>query len=272
MENLSDKEVYRLWWEFLKRSKDYKLYCELRRNPSNRQADSNPRKNDSEQEIPEKKLVSFEHIYTLFKDVHADPNNGQAWSFANWWKNQESILNKISENRTLKPVRDYRESVNRDMDECIKWFKARYGREPELSEFRTAFPDYLKSLLPPKIQMEVDITRDETGVLLKHFNRILLEEKDAPFLSYWRKLVKKENWPASKIRFLELKRSLIVYDLWNTGMKLQQIILKIGTAAHKKNYNDEQVQAVYKEDIRRARKIISNVEKGEFPGHYGKYS
>jgi hypothetical protein len=63
-----------------------------------------------------------------------------------------------------------------------------------------------------------------------------------------------------------LKRYLKVYDLWKSGMNIQDIIKKNGTKSQKEHSEDPDIQRMFRRDIQKAKKIIANVEKGYFPG------
>jgi len=91
------------------------------------------------------------------------------------------------------------------------------------------------------------------------------------------------NEMVKKTRFLEdeLKRYLMVYDLRTAGLSTDEVILKIGSKREKQaielkkkskaeedGFDPETINRNYRRCFAKAKKIIKNLEKGEFPGKY----
>lgn len=74
--------------------------------------------------------------------------------------------------------------------------------------------------------------------------------------------------PARRIRYDELERYLRIYDMTDRSMTMPDIIRQIGTDDEKENASAVYVQTPYRRELSKARKVISNVERGEFPGRY----
>lgn len=71
------------------------------------------------------------------------------------------------------------------------------------------------------------------------------------------------EWPSGKIRFDELERYLMIFDLKNNGKSAKQIGHEIYSS-----YDSESAKRLVFRDIRKAKNIIKNVEQGYFPGKY----
>jgi polyribonucleotide nucleotidyltransferase len=70
------------------------------------------------------------------------------------------------------------------------------------------------------------------------------------------------------IKTAALKKYLKVYDLKKGGKSIKEIIEDIGNASEKKQSNDLNIQREYKRHFQKAKKIIANIERMDFPGKY----
>jgi len=71
----------------------------------------------------------------------------------------------------------------------------------------------------------------------------------------------------------ELKLYLEVYALKKKGLTIREIISEIGKPAEKEKalYNDPEyktVEDMYRVYLKKAKRIIKNTERGDFPGRY----
>ncbi|MFH1139002.1 MAG: hypothetical protein V1816_23225 [Pseudomonadota bacterium] len=270
METVDEKLIYRLWWEYLKRSDDYREYCLWHRR----------RREDPSLPIPEKfqgpggymESHVFYYIFGIFLDVHADNYRGRPYSFDVWWDRQKGILDALAKAPRTLTINNYGETVQRHLQTAVELLKQNEGREPSFKDLEGFFAKFIKQAVPPKLFLEIDLTVKETGVLIRKINERILQEKQSPRIQHWERFSDKTNWPGSKLKFSELRRFLIVYDLEKKGLKMAQIVQKVGTPSQKANYNDEAIHSAYREDLAKARRIIKNVEEGSFPGFYGIYS
>lgn len=270
MSGANDKLVYRLWWEFLKRSDDYREYCEWQRE-----------KRKNPETPPPEKLVQkgfdpeghpFVFIYGLFLDVHARKIRGRPYTFEVWWEKNEPFLSGIHDRNGSESVRDYSSRAHDHIQSLIKKTSDSQGREPSLAEFQTRFVRELQTGMPPRLYLEVDLTETEAGPLVRQFNELLTSLRESPRIRFWKNFSDDRTWPTSKLTLLELKRYILVYDLWKKGKSMPEIVMKVGTESQKKHYSDPNVHAVFREDLAKAKAIIKNVEQGAFPGFYGKYN
>ena len=254
----------------MKRSDDFKEFCEWHRS---RQGNPGLKPPEKFQKVEGGVAHHpFTFIFGYFLDIHADTWRGRPYSFDIWWDRHSKVLEMIEKRRKERAITDYSTMVQRDMEYCIEFLTRTEGREPTLEEFKNYFAIHVKRAVPPRLYLEVDLTRDETGLLIRVFNEIINSEKGAPRIKFWELFHERQNWPTSKFKYLDLKRYLLVYDLNKAGLKVEQIIRKIGTKKQKDNYSDENVIMFYMEDLSKARTIINNTEQGIFPGFYGKYS
>ncbi|HBR17149.1 MAG TPA: hypothetical protein DD725_06025 [Deltaproteobacteria bacterium] len=271
---MKEERFYRLWIEYLKRSEDYKEFCEIIRKK---------RKNPS-LPIPDK----FKHSGTRY------PANGyrfgdifdKRWTFKEWWKYHKKkaafhngypveyycarrILQIKGEFIPNDIVEDYAEYFQRDMDICIQQFKFYNKRkEPTLSEFKECFLYHLKQgHLSQYITIRIDPRRETTEDILKQVKKIIREKRKEP-------QVRKREYdfiahlkPSTRLRLDELEKYLKVYDLKEKELKPKEVIKSINP---NDDTNNEAVQRAYRDFYDKAKKIIWFTERGIFPGPYDK--
>ena len=271
MGEVTDKDVHQLWWEFLKQSDDYRLFCQWMQN----------RREDPQTPVPEKLLNRFgdfddhpfHQIYSIFNDLHADTYHGRPYGFEVWWERHEKLLKRMEiAQKENTPVIDFGERLAKDLDRLLVRLRQARGREPTARELRDHFVAQYTQSVPPKVYLSVDLTHEELGEVMKKITDILTRERRSPRIKAWEKLFDRKAWPTSVLLMAELQRYLFVLQLWKQGVTMPEIVRRAGTEAQKKSYNEGVVQAVFKEDLAKARCIVSNVEKGTFPGYYGRYS
>jgi hypothetical protein len=248
-----DKEVYRLWFEYLKRSPDYKEFCDLVR-----QWEAG-----RETKCPEK-FKKFGRLYLDFGNVHDMP-------FKDWWEWKSA---RIGGDRVPAPVENYLEgwaSVERDLDGCIQSFKRFEGREPSADELKRYFMQTLQCMV------------DKQSIL---FLRVDLSNKPADLMQSFKDLLrspsvkkniqegKRSREFTGKPRLDELQKYLDVYDLWIERVKNRKpgdpggwdTIIKHFEPRRKGDQGN--IRREYFRYKQIAMKIIGNVEKGVFPGTY----
>ena len=270
MAGLNEKDIYHLWWEYLKRSDDYMAFCAWHRE---RAVDGNvPLPKQFRKVEGGIQNHPFTFIFSMFSDIHSETYRGRPYSFEVWWQRQAPILDMMKANGNSQVIRDYSEKVTSDIQSCVETLKNQEGRKLSFKDFKGFFAKNMKNSFPPKLYLEINLTRDEIGPLIRQINEMILEKKNDPRIIYWQRFMDRTNWPNNKITFITLKRYLLIYDLDKAGMKMGAIVKKIGTKAQRENYNDENIHAAFREELAKARTIIKNVEGGTFPGFYGKYS
>lgn len=253
-----EREIYNLWWEYLKRSKDYKEYCEFQR-----------RKN-IETHAPKKFQVNVKRgyippvtiAYHWFGDVHVN-------SFEKWWEFHQRKATNEAVKIVSDSIIDYSDVVTQHMEICIDSFIAQKGRTPTLDEFTFYFSDYMKSDKDGFIYLWVNPWHAPIKEMTKRFEEIVTEQKrNIPQIQKIELALEKYRKPSSlnRIRLDELKRYLQVYDLRNRGLKWNDIIKKLNRTDDKAII--EIVRVEFHRYLRKAKAIIKNVERGIFPGEY----
>lgn len=276
---ISEKEVYRLWWDYLERSDKYKVYCDsvrkvicdVRKKKGKEYLIKNMRHILSKESRKENKFIrqlfesglpmeergiiaavivkDMERNWLSFGDIYVG-------SFDDWWKEQEKInfsvpmivLNDLNAHKKFPYF----------LEEC-ELIKKERGKNPEPKEIIKILTEEENNYLFIAIPMVGKITMDDISKKIADVRAKW--KKDDKFISsnfYFRRFY----MPVSRVRFDELKRYLGIYDRKQMGLSIKQIIAEIDPY---KRCNDVDVQRVFRSDLRKAKKIISNVESGFFP-------
>jgi hypothetical protein len=254
MKKQQDKEktFFQLWVEYLKRSADYKEFCEWvakrRKNP--------------ELLAPVKfyKIEGSKEVfnYSVFGPVH-DPR----WTFDEWWYNHQKKLSHRRTHSSPKPIEDYIEIIGRDMRWYIDSFQRQKGKEPTLKEFIDNFPSYLKG--EPFIYLMVNIGGIEIQALKDQFGSMIKQKIKEPYFKYWDWSCKRWYQPVMGKKMIdELERYLKVYDRRKKRTPWRQIIEEFSC-----DFTENKRRA-FLQDKKNAEKIIENVEYGFFPGRFRK--
>lgn len=154
-----EKEIYELWWCFLKESNEYKEFC-----------DSFHEKKKIDIQIYEK----YKKMFSLWGDVHRS-------NFESWWAlNGKTIINKY--------VTELSESIGKDIDKAAnsirfnRWMNKQKYIEPTIVEFRDHFIEtikskraciYLKINIPfgeSKTSLRKKISSEISAILTRHFD------------------------------------------------------------------------------------------------------
>lgn len=277
-----EKEIYRLWWNYLRESENYRVFCDAQKT----------KKGGAIWKIPEgKSYVFFFWYYGFFGDVYRKSFD----DFWNWKKAKWSYRGVI----------DYAEIAQKDMELCVEflthekqqkklvekgnvhgevdpydaafWDEPRWSNgqflcapeiKPSLEEFIEFFPKYLEHpLIRDKFLVRVDLSFGSRIDLRNSFYELLKTNKNTKR--------NQTRWmqPIGKIHFKDLGRYLRVYQLKKKGLRLETIISELGTEVQKKVLEKrgpklDDIIRNLKRDLRCARQIIKNVEQGQFPGRF----
>jgi len=304
------RKIYKLWWEYLRRSDGYKAFCEkypdavkntelfgiysidtshLRDFPED-DAIIDP---DYDEYCEEKKKW---RRASCFCNVHKD-------SFEVWWKkfthysDEESTIEELSTHidgmmkhaylstveKSIKStykdfVSTYKDSMSdkdyESMDKgFIYWAFVRKSLELRNEAFREfikrpehkALHEFMERPDLPYIYLRINADAFTTDDI-KEIKRIIrrkkedfIKRRDGNYTMH--KTYFKE---VGRIRYDELQRYLKIYDLKITGMKWPDIF--------KKTYPNKEWNELNRRSIRteydKAKKIVKNVENGNFPGKY----
>jgi hypothetical protein len=255
-----EKELFRLWIEYLKRSPDYKEFCEWmakkRKNPKLLppiKFHKDPKTGSSPKEISN---------YFSFGPVH-DPR----WSFDDWWIDHKKKLTYRKNYSIPRAVENYLEFIEKDIDSCVESFKRRKGRKPTLQKFRDYF---LKRLNTETHFSFFMINNAESKEIIEaEFKKMLKERKRDPLIKGHELSCKRRYLPSTNyVRMDELRRHLRIYDKKiKEGLKIDEII-KTDEYYRTRKEKDEIARRLVYMDVTKAKKIIENVEHGIFPGKY----
>jgi hypothetical protein len=271
-----EKEIYRLWWEYLKRSECYKSHLE-------------------EMEW------NFSYVDALSAGLD-EPLNftalffGDIWnqSFEQWWKRE---MNKVATRAKPDPavrhphIEDALPDVLMGISFAYYRFMERnYIQAPNEDQLKNGFLNHMRSLSRHgKVTLIVDIHAPMEELVKEFRGYISQKRKDHKAREYAMKIKGIKGKPTKDKLRDELQRYLDVYDLTNEGLSIEQIIEKIGTPAQRESvkkkrqsakeretsdkskdhgYDSETVERMYRRDLEKAKRIIDNVGRGFFPGDY----
>ena len=191
-------------------------------------------------------------------------------TFEEWLKHREEIITRGYLRLSAKPVRDIRSDIENFLRLSWGEFISGYGREPTVHELIERIDSYFgpKRDYPFRtyfLRMQyTDGTREEYKVILNDVAKII-------------KLGKINK----RIVENELNHYLNVYDLRMAGLSNDEVILKIGTKQEKRaiglatkskweeaELDPANIRRNYRRCFEKAKKIIENAEKKEFPGKY----
>ena len=268
------KEVYRLWWEYLKRSEDYKEFCGWMRK----------KREDRKTPVPEKfkpkldkKGGKINHHIVLtfmgFGDVHA-------YTFEEWWDWMKEKMEEREQNKIHcwpKAIENY---LVWYIETCIDSFETdKDGQGLTLEDVKRGlkkhFVEHVKRFDPGSLFLMIDPAKGKTKELCEEFKQIIIAKKKDPLVKGRERIYKQRAEPCTQVRIEALKRYLAVYDASKKRNKntytLKDVIREIGTNVDKENLNSEKavdVVRAYGACLQKARKIIRNTEYGIFPGAY----
>lgn len=243
----NNKEIVKLRFEYLKKSEDYKKVC-------NYYADHNKSRYD---DFPNHLKLTF--VY--WGDIHNV-------SFDDWWKsNKERLNSPYMSSQIIRNKEDDTFKYGSIFDENKEYFislfkgfwsqfKKETNREPTYDDI-----DYLfeRVFFYPPIFF---CFFDANGIanyddLAKEFIKKVREKKT-------NKGVKHLWHTMKKLRFDELKKYLKAYDYKKKGLTYRQIAKRLKMD---KGKDYASINSQISKLIKKAKKIIKNVEKGNFPGN-----
>ncbi len=265
MNDIPLKEKYRLWWEYLQRGDNFKRFEAGMNNPNKEQR----------QKIAWEIWTKYQFSYWFFNEL--------LWlhpSFDEWWNNEFKE----------------REKRSKKVEEVT----------PSVARLKKYFEDLRNNSINPEwLAVEADIQTDEVGLgewLLLDLRGDLLIRIDGIHL--WdfsdleneiKKIIKEKlkelgptsSAPTKKMRYEQVKRYLEIYDRI-TSLKEKEFtwekITKEFYPKLTKRYEEKDIafkpeglrirnrleshERRLKMEYAKAKKIISNAEKGQFPGKY----
>ncbi|NPU86401.1 MAG: hypothetical protein HPY65_18135 [Syntrophaceae bacterium] len=256
----SEREIYELWWEYLKRSDNYKIYCEsqpypvqiIKNEDRSYSIIEDGRIVDYELGTPENErtmyIWSLQRNYEFFGDIFNS-------SFNDWWKNRKKrkdlrVLD-LNDQDICTMLPEYVNQFRRHMD-SKKIIKT---PEDSIRLLTKAECSYVFVAVPMVGNITIeDISKQIADIRLKWKKDLVYRVADYIF--------KRFAMPISRVRYEELKRYLKVYDLQQQGLKIKEIAAMLDP---KRTGEHPDIQRSFRSDLQKARNIIRNVELGIFP-------
>lgn len=252
-----DKYLYRLWWEYLKRSDRYKKYIEWEEKVEQ----------DKQLSIPKELMSYHDSLWWTARSF----GNVQKNKFSQWWKNEQA--NKLPCPITLTfttnslPIIDYREVIDRDIKKIYRKFKKEIGREPSINELTHNIKIYMNEESSEQLYLLINFQFNTTDDITRLFHDILKKRKKE--CSTREKEMKLKGMrlktTTEKKHYEELQRYLAIYDACKSGKTISEIAREI---EDKEDDIPGDTARICRRDRAKAQKIIHNVEKGYFPGDY----
>lgn len=255
--NDSEKDTYKLWWEFLKRSEGYKSFCKTYHarigNPLFHEYYSH--------DVNDRKTFEDKQTWrsaTCFGDVFND-------SFEDWWERFSTLK---QDEATIVTLFDH------EIEDFVHNLTTREKKKKfTAGELISSMKKYLDDSRSPYVYLRIDadkFTKDNISDIKKIIrtkrtglmDRRKMKRLGVSNANYYRPAY---FLPTSRrVRHDELQRYLRVFDLRRNKIKWETIFTHIYP---KKSYTENQRRALLA-DLQKAKTIIGNVEKGEFPGKY----
>jgi len=235
MSEISEKQKYKLWREYLLESEAYKAYC-------NGEIDT---LNTS---------MGLRLTFDFFGNVFEN-------SFEAWWQTRKDKDPGIGAIEYDKLQANY--EINVTAKEIIRSKGSNLSLDEFANEFKERLIERLFDHIPASFLIRVHLNPTmSTKDLIDQFRKIIKENREQPNVQNWEREIKRGWLPiVGRFRYDELKRYLEVYRLKESGIKMDDILQKLDPNVTR-NKED------FYQDIRHAKTILKNVEDGCFPGDY----
>lgn len=242
MKKENEKELYRLWVEYLKESKAYKIACER----LSLIAGIIPTHKINEVHKASQDFYEFLN-YLRFGNIH-----DSSWDFESWWRFFQDERKQAEE---VSPLYFWDLMVSDKIDSVIQSYIRREGTSPTLDQFKRPFVEAMvNALMHGEFSYPQVVPQKKPEI--RQFQAIL---GLTPFYARERK---------------KLQTYLEVYRLFAQGLAWNNVIKKmphIHNQAKSVTLNPKDIETMRRTVYRyreKAEKIIENVEKGIFPGEY----
>ena len=270
----TDKDIYKLWWEYLKRSEAYKEYrklCEWIKDYEKSGKEFDEVKfvefNCKYPEIPILKkyqTATNDENWPFFLSLYFTFGKDEKHAFKNWMNWRNELQEFMSEGYSSIHIYDYRGNVENEIDNSIESYKSCYGRKPNLEEFKAHFIKRMNIDNPNLyicvgcgFPIEIDELKRLFGELVRK-----KREENARFGLGYSELMKNPT----RVKYKEVKRYLEVYKLFEEEhMSIEEVVDKIGTKKQKERGGEREVTSKFYRDLDHAREIIKNIPLGYFP-------
>ena len=271
-----DKEAYKLWWEFLKLSDNYREFVEnppwkRKRLGPGPHTITIPLKWDSESYkfyyetnfgSNFKKGVSPDSLIQtsyLFGNVHE-------LSFEGFWKNLPGRRKKLSKHKKI-PVSEFKSEFE-FWSSIYEMDCKQKSKKPDFEDFKKLILNCLKNNEKRYLTIDLRCPIGEINNSIKQFVNKDIKKgiKDKITKDKWLKCYQL-CFPTPNLRVDEVNRYLKVLKIFKSGLKGKSAFKELNPNG---DYDDPDQRTAFYSDKRKAERILKNVEKGYFPGIYEK--
>jgi hypothetical protein len=247
MDNYTEEDLYKLWWNYLKLSDDYKEFCEIMRSVTDKETEALYEQIEDGYKTrhpkSEKSFDYYNHLsnWAFMGDVHKE-------SFPDWWSTRpipekkpcEIINLGESDVVAVHPHYSFRLALHKR--------KMKHSPTPEeVIKYLFSSKEYLFLAIP----LTSDLKTQEISKTITSMRKKAIKQYDESWAYRFRK-------PFGDIRYAELERYNRVHYLLNVE-KLGDKEVKQQTGV----FDSSQ----FSKDKAKAEAIIRNVEQGLFPGY-----
>jgi len=282
-QNPPQKEIYRLWYDYLKESPDFIQACKdvlffekkIRKKIGTQYWEPVTAEGRS---FSKAKLL--DGVYK-FGNIHV-------LDFEKWWVWKKKQLARIEREKSTL-VEDYSQAAGIDIGEILTEFRELTGRDPDLYEFLSHYKSRLESNEGVTLYLKLNLQADPES-LKKAIGKMTRDKKGDPIIK--RNLHFSNRWiyPTGRIypdeleRYLRIRRKFREMN-WRGIADSEEIYRHRGyddprafsdpKFKGKKCYDKEEsginsVKPAIFSDAKNAAKIIKNAEGGIFPGAYSR--
>lgn len=256
-----EKETYRLWLEYLRRSKPYEDFCK------SLLPENNPKFSMVMGKLSSANLSKEGLVYLQWGNIW-----NASFSFDAWY---EDYKESDRRERFAELINDYANHAAEDLEGCIRLFILEHDREPSIWELRDTFARHLEyehNSHPSGRTVLIAYTayggQDE---LTKAFDAMMRVNARRPRIKAAVKAARALHTKAgAHVHLDEFRRYLDRYDLsQQKGMTIRKMIELREPDKLRESKNApliDSVKRAYFRDIRQAKSTIRNVEEGFFPG------
>ena len=300
------KETYRWWWEFLKRSEDYKMLCDwsvlVLKDEQNRLSlevfdmgdedfvldelppvidmwiDTMVEKwicQEDNENFPcphyrfNKKDKSYNMLYGYF------PVFGNIYleAFEDFWRKFRQDQPAYFGSR--KPFSDEEDVVEGWEAVAHLWNRVENimsqgeGGEPvEIEKFKRMFINWMKIIRPSELYVRINTQHGTIKEIAKKVEIIVRKYRRTAQANAAISLEKNYRFPTRRFVNEPFQRYLSVFDLWGQA-DIKTIVETVYPGTNRDTTeNFDSLVSMTIRDYENAKRIIANVERGKFPGNY----
>lgn len=227
------KETYRLWREYLKRSHEYKAWCEKIRNAAQGKIQPMGLAEKCKFFSSGKHLV-LSNLYSLFADVYME-------TFDKWWEGEKKAVYEINNFVEEPTIINYIDRIESHIDWTFRYFE-RMGEDITQEGFKQIFKIYMSGReLAGRGEKKdshilfinpAETTQTEAAKAIS--KKIKKQKKQDKRFSLRKRYDFSYRPTLKKLHLAELQRYLTAYDLHVVqGFTIPEVIKKHGTRVQK---------------------------------------